>query len=343
MAANGDERAEAWLESIARQSVLACFATGHPELGGLDRRWRDAWKHFVRRWKAAQAAEQAWRKLPQAVAGVASAQVVSVDDLMFSAPMWLAPPVHAKVSGALLLTLQDGGYAHSLWGAVVVGRAELGGICPWYDALCDEVAGDPVGTLVAHRMLAHARDDAAMEMRRREGTDRARTRILAEAREQLSSRLRILLRIAAANPKLDRETTAQLRDAIGSLQDSCQKALGLGFADPEYRAYCGTLQKLSGHALAAQQALAQCAQARRTNARLLRPEWLALGGGALVVALAVRKASVVLALFVVAACGAGYRWYRDYAAIRMARDALRSLCSFGNEMLRVEALRKTVP
>ena len=334
-AANGDEDAERWLDSISRDGVLARFAAaGHGELGDFDRRWRDGWTHFVERWKSAQAMAEQWRRQPRVVAGAASEPVVHFDDLVFSAPEWLSLPRQASVNAALLLALFDADVGAALQREVIAGQADVAGFCPWLDALAADMAQDPVGMLVAHQLLPQARDDAATERHRQGATQAARDRIVAETRAALRSELQELLRLAPATDDLDAEAAAKLQEALGQFQETCGRALGLDFADPECAALRRGADKLAGHALAVQRSLARCEAVQGVNAIVMRPERLGLALVLVVGALALWAPWLVLVLAVAAAGTLAYRWHLARQATAAALAALRLLAMHGRMLLR---------
>jgi serine/threonine protein kinase len=335
---DGAADAERWLDSIAREGVLARFdGAGDADLAALDRRWRDGWAHFARTWTAAQAAEEAWRKQARTVAGAASSHVVSVDDLMFAAPAWLGVPDQATVNAALLLTLCDGGYANALAAEVLAGRADLAGHCAWYDALCDRVHDDSVGTLVARRLLDHARDDAAMEKRREDGSREARLRIIGEARERLRAKLDDVTRAVTPDGGLDARTVASLHEAISVFLQTCHHNASLGLAEPDYLTLCRSIDKLSQHAYAAQRALGRCEEVKAFNAIFMRPERLGIAFVFLLATLLLRTPIFIFAGIVAGACVFGYRWYVDLEATEAALSALRLLRLHGKSLLRADA------
>ncbi len=325
-AAGGDTDAVRWLDSIAEDDVLAHFAkAGQHALGELDQRWRDAWSHFIDVWRAAQAAEEAWRKSPRAIGGLESARVASFDDLMFSAPQWLAPPPRAAVNGALLLVLTADDFAAAVQGEVIAGRAGLAGFCPWFDALCARVARDPVGMLVARAMLPQAHDDAAVERRRQGATAEARARLVVQTREQLRGELQALQQMSAPARAFDHETTAELLTAVQRFQDSCRHALGVKSAEPEYETLCRGIEKLAGHALAAQQALLETEAVHARTAIIMRPDRLAMGAVIVVAVFALWAPWMIAVCAGLAAGVLGYRWYLGGEATRAARRALHWL------------------
>jgi hypothetical protein len=244
---------------------------------------------------------------------------------MHVAPLWQTPPRQERIKGPLLLALFDTGFAGSLRNDVIGAQAELSGFIPWLDVLLDAMGRDPVAALVAHQMLPQARDDARMERQRRGATEAARERNIAEARAALHSQLDDLRRLAAADKALGPETIAELLAALERFQQTCHRALSMGYADSDYRALCHGSEKLSAHALTAQQALVRCEELHGVNAIFLRPERLAIAATVAMAILVLRVPWLILALVLVTAAVLGYRWYRNAMARHAAKAALRWL------------------
>jgi len=101
--------------------------------------------------------------------------------------------------------------------------------------------------------------------------------------------------------------------------------LTLGYADQDYLTLCRGAEKLSEHALAAQQALARCEQVRGLDTILLRPERLAFAGMVALGIFVSRVAWLILALILVSVFIGGYFWYRHAMATHAAKAALRWL------------------
>jgi hypothetical protein len=333
-AAGDDERAASWLDGIAAEGVLARFANA-ADLAAFDERWRAGWRHFVGVWKAAQAAEEAWRKEPKPILGVRSAQAVSIDDLMFAAPPWLAPPPQRAVNGPLLLALNDPRYVEALRAEVATGRAEIGGYCSWYEALCVRVREDPVGALVANLMLTHARDDAAMEKRRVEGTEAARVGAIGELRERLRARLDAVAALTPTEATLDLDGISALSAALSEFLDDCREALSFQFTEAQYVALCRAIDKLTQHAYAAERALRHLEEIKRINAIFVQPQRLAIGAVVLLALFLVRRWFVFIGIGVLAAA-LWYRWHEGSKAQEAALSALRLLRLHGKTLLRAD-------
>jgi hypothetical protein len=337
-AEGGDDGAASWLDSVFREGVLTQFATaGRAELAELDRVWREGWTYLLELWQAARVAEEKWRMEPRAVAGAASAKVVSFDDLAYASPARLSPPPQRAVNAAILLARHDAAYVDALRGEIVAGLGEIAGDCPWYEALWEKAQRDAVGVLVAHRLLPHARDDADMEGRRQAASDQARARIVAEAREELRERVAAVLAIAPEDDgDVDHATATELLEALGPFQQACQQVLRLGYADPDSEALRRSAEKLSSLGLATQRALADCERVQGVNAIFLRPERLMIGAIVFAIALAVRVPWVLLAVLVAAVLGVGYRWYMGFRATEVALAKLKLLRLHGRTFLRDE-------
>ncbi len=326
-AATGDDAAAMrWLDAIATEQVLEVFAeSGHDDLREIDRRWRDGWSRFLDLWKSARSTEAASRTQARAVGGVESAQVANVDELLYSAPMWQAPPRRERINGPMLLALLDTAYADALGRALVGAQAEVAGFCRWFDTLQETAGLDPVAALVAQTMLPQARDDAEMERRRQGATQGARERVIGEARAELRAQLAELRRIAADDKHLGAEIVARLLAALGDLQQTCERTMGLGYAEPDYLTLARGAEKLSVHALAAQEALARCEQVQGVNAIFLQPQRALIAAVVVVGVVALRVPWMILALTLVAASLMGYRWYVGAMVRHRARAALRWL------------------
>ena len=174
-------------------------------------------------------------------------------------------------------------------------------------------------------MLPQARDDAETERRRQGATQAARERVIGETRAALHAQLDDIQRIVAADKELRPETIALLFAALERFQQSCHQALSMGYADPDDLTLYRGAEKLSGHALAAHQALARCEELQGMDAILLRPERLAIAGVVALVIFAVRIPWLILALVLVASCIFGYFWYRGAKVRHAAKAALRWL------------------
>ncbi len=206
-AANGDDAAQSWLDSLYRDRALQTYvAAGRAELHDLDQRWRRDWDDFVELWQAARDAEEKWRKQPRDVGGGAGAQAVSYDDLAFVASGRLELPPQRMVNAALLLAQADAGYVDALRGEIIGGLAAVSGFCPWFDALWEKAQRHPIGVVVSRQMLNHAQDDAAMEARRQAATSGARAHVFEEARDAMRERLAAVL---AFVPNDDEELAAE--------------------------------------------------------------------------------------------------------------------------------------
>jgi hypothetical protein len=336
-AASGDDAAGKWLETLFAESVLVQFPREkHPNLHEIDRCWRESWTHFLALWDLARAAEAVWRRKPRAIGGFAAAEVVSYDDVMYGAAQRLSPPSQASVNASLLLAQADADYVSALRGEIVSGLGEVTGYCGWYEELWEKAQGDAVGVLVAHRLLRHARDDAAQEMRRAGVTEEARARIIDEARDELRDRLNDVIGLAPEDRlDSDPDTIPSLLDALERFQQACQRAASLGLSEPDCQTLNTNAEKLSSIALALAEALTRCEHIRGINSIFIRPERLLIGAVVIVLGIAIRAPVVGLGLI-----GAAVAWivYRLNLSARAKADAtsrLRSLRLNGRAMLRM--------
>ncbi len=324
-AAHGDDAAQAWLDSLARDQVLEIFAAaGHADLGALERRWRAGWKSFLDVWEAARRAEEQWRQQPRDVGGGADAAAVSFDDLAFTAPGRLVAPPQLAVNGALLLALTDPAYVEALRGEVTGGLAQVAGYCPWFDALWERSQRDEASVLAARLLLPHAQDDATMEARRQSATADARAHLRDEARDELRTRVSELLAfIPTGDEDLAAATVSQLLESFNGFQHACQNVLRLGQADAEYDALRRTVEKLSTLGFSAQRALTDSEEIQGVNAIFLTPQRMLAGVAILGASLFLRVPVAFLLVLAIAAAAIGYRWYVGFHATESALGKLR--------------------
>ena len=336
-AANGDDAAQSWLDSLYRDRVLETYvAAGRTELRDLDQRWRRGWNDFVELWQAARDAEEKWRKQPRDVGGGAGAHAVSYDDLAFVA------------IGRLELPPQRSGQRrHCCWrrrmtatSTRCAARSSAGlhvvsGFCPWFDALWEKAQRHPVGVVVSRQMLAHAQDDAAMEARRQAATTGARAHVFEEARDAMRERLAAVLALVPdGDEELSAGTVHELLDAFDAFQLACQNVLRLGHAGPEFDALRLTTEKLSSLGLGAQRALAEAEEIGGVNAIFLTPQRLVIGVAILAGALLLRVPVVILVVLAAAALAIGYRWYMGFRATEAVLSKLRLFSLHGKTFLR---------
>ena len=335
-AANGDEEAQAWLDSLYRDRVLELYAAaGHGALRAIDQRWRGGWDDFVELWEAARVAEEKWRKAPRDVGGAAGARAVSYDDLAFVATGRLELPAQRVINGPLLLAQTDASYVDALRGEVIAGLGAVSGFCPWFDALWEKAQRHAIGVVVARHLLAHAQDDAAMEARRQAATADARARIFDEARDEMREQLAAVLAfVPSGDEELPAETVTELLNAFNGFQLACQKVLRLGHADPELDALRATTEKLSSLGLAAQRALAESEEISGVNAIFLTPQRLVIGVVVVAAALLLRVPAVMLVVLAAAALAIGYRWYIGFRATEAVLAKLRLFSLHGRTFLR---------
>lgn len=315
-----------WLDSIAREQVLALYGSAQDgDLAVIDQRWRDGWERFGEIWRAADAAAAAFRRDAANVGTAGSGKLANMDHLMYGVPTWQALPRQELVNGPLLLWLLEPGFADRLRAEITAAQAELGGYCRWFDGLRDAQGGDPLSLLVARALLPYAREDAAAERKRQAAARSARERDIAELRTSLRAQLALIDGMASRDRRLEPETVALLLAALEEFEAACRRAMGLGYPDADYELLCRGAEKLAGHALSAQEALAQCERLRGINAIVLRPQRVAVFAGVVVALLATRIPWLVLACALLVGAVVAGRWYVIAMATHQARKALRWL------------------
>ena len=333
-AANLDEGARDWLDSLFRDNVLRGFAdAGDRPLADLDRRWREGWVAFTTLWEEAQREEERWRAQPRDVGG--SAHAVSYDDLAYASPGRLALPAQRIVNGPLVLALTDPAYVEGLRGEVIAGLAKVTGYCPWYEAIWDKAQPDTMGVLTSHVLLPFAADAAAQEVRRQSATSEARARSRAEARELLRVHVSEVLALSPAGDEdLAPAAVPQLLDAFNGVQLACQSIARLAHGDDKFEELRRTAEKLSTLAMAAQRELADAEETHGVNAIFFTPQRLAIAGVIVTVALAFRNAIAILVAFAIVALGLGYRWYVGYRSTEGVLGKLRLFGLHGRTFVR---------
>ncbi|MEO8752545.1 MAG: hypothetical protein ABI624_07700, partial [Casimicrobiaceae bacterium] len=316
---------QSWLDSLYRDEVLATFAAaGHADLRAIDEQWRSGWRDFVALWTAARAAEDKWRKQPREVGGTAGSHAVSYDDLAFVASGRLEVPPQRAVNGTLLLAQADAGYVDALRGEVTGGLAQVAGFCPWFDALWEQAQRNAVGVVAARLLLAHAQDDAAMEVKRQSATAGARARMFEETRDELKGCVaQVLALVPNADEAVPAHRVTELLDAFGPFQIACQKVLRSGHAEPGFEELRRTTEKLSSLGLAAQRALTEAEDVGGVNAIFLAPQRLLVGAVVIGGALLLRVPVVILGVLAAAVLVIGYRWYMGFRATEAVLAKLR--------------------
>jgi len=325
----GDEAADRWLDSLVRDKALAEFTQApHADLREIDRRWRESWTHFLAVWNGAREAENVWRRKPRTVAGFAQAEVVSYDDVMYSAAQRLAPPAQKLVNADLLVAQVDAAYVAGLRGEVTAALAEVSGYCDWFEGLHAQAEADPIAALVAQRLMRFAREDAAQEKKRLGISQQARARIIEETAATLRERLEELLDHAPEGRKgVSDGNVAAMLEAIPPLQDACHAASRLSFSDADCSELHAGAQRISGASASLQRALADYEHVRGINKVFLQPQRLLIGGLILFVFVGIRAPLVALALIVIALVAILWRLNLDYRATERIALRLRSLRS----------------
>lgn len=324
-AEGADDEAKTWLESLFKEEVLAQFAAaGNKELAEIDRHWRQNWKRFHELWQVGRSAAEAWGKQPRPVAALASAEVVSFDDLVFTQAARFAPPSPRTLHGALLLAYFAPEYIETLRPEVIGSLAKVAGYSSWIETLWREVQADAVGIIVTQRIMPRAREDADLEARRQTASKDARSRIVGDAESELRERVSALIAIAPDDDHdLDRDTVSQLLDALTPFQEACQRVAALGYTEPEYDTLRRNAETLSAYGSSLQHELVRCERVMGVNAIFMRPERVAMGAGVILLVLVLlhSPAAMLVVLIGVLAWG-GHRWHAGFSA---TGDALKKL------------------
>jgi hypothetical protein len=333
--ANGDQDARTWLDSLARDNVLATYgAAGHEALRALDERWRQGRQRFVAYWEAARAAEDRWRKQPRKVGAGDAAHAVSFDDLAYVATGRLEQPTQREVDGPLLLALHDLSYVDALRGEVEAALVEIAGHCPWFEALWDSAQQEPVGLVAAFALLPQAKEDAAAERKREAAAAQARAQDFATAQADLRARLADVLDLVPTGEEdLATDTVTQLLDRFNGFQAACQHLLEQGDASPEHEALRPAVEKLGALAFSAQRALAATEATSGINRLLLAPRWLLVAGAVGAIAL-LRVPAVLIVVGIALALVLAWRWYSGFDATEKALEQLRVFGLNGRTFLR---------
>lgn len=335
-AADGDDEAQAWLESLVRDGVLAAYVdAGHAQFAAIDVRWRDDWRTFEQWWDAARRAEEKWRSRARDVGGGPGHEVVSFDDLAFGPTGRLNLPPQRAVNGMLLVAREENAYVEVLRGEVMAGLPRLAGRCGWFEALWDKAQHETVGVVVARQMLAHAQDDALMESRREKAAAQSR----AEARDRIGDQLRAHLAAVLAyapdgDESVDRDRVTPLLEALDQFQQTCQSVLRLTGPGTGADNLRRVLEKLSSLGFGAQRALAEAEQVAGINAIFFAPQRLAAGAAVVGVVLMLRVPVVFLVVAAAAVLALVYRWYAGLRANEVAASKLKLFVLHGRTFLR---------
>ena len=324
-AAKGDVASVDWLESLVHDDVLASYRdAGHAALGALDLRWREGWQSFETIWREARKAEEAWLREPRDVGG---GRAVSFDDLAYASPPRLGLPEQRIVNGPLLVALHDDAYVDALRGQVTGGLAQVAGYCGWYEKLASTMAGDRMGALVCHALLAIAQDDAAAEVKRQAASAQARAAMCEEARGELRALVEGILDLSPTGDEdLGNDHVTQLLDLFTELDGACVRVARFGIADAEYEELRKHTEKLASFGAGAQRALMRAEEVRGINAMFITPQRLAIGGAILMGAVLIRIPVAILGAIAAVALFVGYRWLRGFTA---TEEALKKLRTFG--------------
>jgi hypothetical protein len=324
-AVKGDAESAEWLDTLARDDVLASYAAaGHDALGALAQRWREGWDAFAATWRDAQRTEEASRREPR---DEDDRSAVSYDDLMFTSAHRLAMPERYNVNGALLVALHDSAYVDALRGHITGGLAKVTGYCRWFEAVWNKVSADPVGVLVCQALLSVAQEDAKVEVKRQAASEQARAGMRDEARDELASVVQSIVDLLpTGNEDLTADQVGEILDLFITLDAACVRVARLNLADAEYEELRRHAERLAGFGSAAQRALARTEEVSGISAIFLQPQRLAVGAVALFMAFVSRSAVAIGVVLAALALFVGYRWLRRFNA---TEDALKRLRVFG--------------
>ncbi|MBZ0107006.1 MAG: serine/threonine protein kinase, partial [Sulfuricella denitrificans] len=278
-----DRDAQAWLESIAAEPVLAaCEKAGHAALGAFGQRWHDGWERFCMQWEAAHQAEEEWRTTPRTMDGNDESAYVNIDDVMYSRPLRLAQPSRRSLNARLLLLLHDAEFAALTRTEVLAGRGELEQYCPWYQVVGDIATLGPAELLAARQLLPLARDDAEREMRRLGSYSGNRGKNIESLREDILKRLQPILQAGRSTP-LDALSRQELDSALTAFNETSRKALQYGYPEEDYRKLCLVVEQLVERALAVEQALGELEYEEDINFMYLQPNRIGIAFAILLV------------------------------------------------------------
>jgi hypothetical protein len=341
-AANDDDDAQTWLDSLYRDGVLALFAAaGHTPLGELDRTWREGWSEFTPLWEAAREAEEQWRTRARDVGGGPRHRAVSFDDLVYAASGRLALPPRRTVHGPLLLVQTDPDFVAAMRAAVVAGLGPITGYCAWFETLWEKARQRPIGVLAARCLLPHAQDDAAAERRRQGATADARARTRDDAKAALRAAVSaIVTLVPEGDDDLPSADVARLMEAFDAFNAACENVLRLEHADDEYESLRRSAEKLSSLGLAAQRALADVESRRGVNAIFLTPQRLAIGAAIVVGALLLRSPVILLVVIAAVVIVLGWRWFTGFEATDAALAKLKQFGLSARTFLRTDEAGK---
>lgn len=273
----GDKEAQAWLDSIAAESVLeACREAGATEYQAIEQRWRDAWERFSALWEIAHHAEAAWRAVPKPIDGSMSSAYVNMDDVMYSRPLRLALPSRRSLNAKLLLALHDPSYVEMMHVEVLSSLAEISEYCPWFASIGDIAQLDPIGVLAAHQLLPLARNDVADEKKRLGGYHDNREQNIATIRDKLEANLRQILD-TGKEPLNAQSVRLELHEGLTRFQETSRWATSLAYSEESYRKLLDFIARQLDRADDLISALNQLDTVEEYNAIFFQPYRLFLG------------------------------------------------------------------
>lgn len=270
-----------WLESLAAESVLAAC---QPQSGlarfGLA--WEAGWERFCALWETANQAESNWRAQPKSMDGQDSSAYVDIDEVMYSRPLRLAQPSRRSQNARLLLVLNDAGFSELTRREVLLGQAEIGAFCPWFDALGKPSQLDPADVLALRQLLPFAQEDAREERKRTGNSDGQRDQNIALIRIRLQTDLNALTDALPVD-SFDPSTVETLRRQLDQFSETMHWALGFSYADQDFQTLREHVEQLARLARYVEQHLDELEHAENINAIFFQHYRLLLGASILAV------------------------------------------------------------
>ncbi|MDP2827780.1 MAG: protein kinase [Sulfuricellaceae bacterium] len=339
----GNKDALIWLESLAAESVLAACALPSPTLPSQRERgksgslreihvnsdaarfglaWQAGWERFCALWETANQAEANWRATPKSMDGQDSSAYVDIDEVMYSRPLRVAQPSRRSQNARLLLVLNDPGFLELTRKEVLLGQAEVGTHCPWFDSLGDLSQLDPAGVLVLRQLLPFAQEDARDERKRTGDIDGQREQNIALIRIRLQTNLNALTDAIHCDT-FDRAACESLRHQLDQFSETTHWALGFSYADQSFQKLRESVEQLARLTRYVEQHLDELEHAESINAIFFQPYRLLLGASILAVFYHLAGLWVPLVVGTGAAIYLGSR----YLSIRSIRKKLSNVFS----------------
>jgi hypothetical protein len=154
--------------------------------------------------------------------------------------------------------------------------------------------------------------------------------------ETLRAHVRSLLDLAPEDEDISAVTARALEEGFGRLSELCQRVLALDLLEDAHAALRTTVEKLEVQGFGVQRTLAELAHDRGVTRVFLSARLLPIAAFALFVALMTRNAWIILAVLVIPAGFALYRWYTRFQATDAVLAALRRFRLPARTLLREE-------